>query len=52
MHNRYEYFDLAIFRSRPHMTLAVGGPLNPKSTKNEAPKLLEPLIVSKLGTEN
>ena len=34
------------------MTLAVGEPLNPKSTKNEAPKLLELMLVSKLGTEN
>ena len=33
VHNMYEYFDLAIFRARPHMILAVGGTLNPKSTK-------------------
>ena len=44
--------------SRPHMTLAVGVTLNPKSTKIlcvseiEAPILLELMLVSKLGTEN
>ena len=45
------------FRSRPHMTLAVGGTLNRKINENmvlenEAPKLLELLLVSKLVTEN